>query len=455
MFGDNEKSMQMEGLAKEALAYAHATPCDLTSALVKVAEDNMLNPNEIEAVCHKMNHMEWKEKRADDKMSTFDAAKHADASEIAHGSLKQKEKVATIEADIEILLRGNYLSDDKYEKTANEIGKEYLNNKSHERGLLTSAAHKNIDTLNDLNEKQEDTYTEIYNTIKVLIQEGESLDDVYEVLSKTWGESNKDILDEDFPRIVERLKDEGVIKQEAEFNDPGEFPEREVADTKLAKQAEAMMDINFEVIKTAYIHEKLMAMLKEANGEYLIDNLRSRVKISSIQHLRNISEKIAVSPRGLGFRGGRQSFINAGKGFASAASSASKGGKSLWKEIVKPVLKKSIIPLALLGTTYAATVAGESLSKQSAKKNLLQNYPELADMDKETFNKMFNDILNIDPSLTKTPYYLAQIMLKHKEWGTMDASTVGELLKAKKLKQDSSHMGKAMKVMDIVGKLNK
>ena len=464
MFGENRKSLQIEGLAKEALQYAHATPCSLTDALVKVAESNMLNPNEIESVCHKVNHLEWEEKRAKDKMSTFDAAKHLDASEKIKNISDTVMKVAMIEADMEFLIPTKIGTSN--EKTAEEIGKEYLNLRAHEKGVLKTAAEENVDNLNGAYQEQEDTYTNIYNTIKELLQDGETLENVYEVLNKTWGETNKTVLDDDFPKIVGRLKDEGVIPQETQFNMPDEFEEREVEASELSKQAEKMMDINFDAVKYAYMNDKLMRMLKEAGGEYYIEPLQKRIKISSVQHLRNLGEKLAVGLRPGTVRSGVTHIYNRiqpivqnaapdAKAIAEAVmkETGKKVEPNMLQSIFRSALKNAIPPLLVGSAVYTATAIGQDAGRKKAKKELLRDYPELAQVEPAKFDKIFNDILTIDPSLTKTPYYLAQVLLHQKKWDTLETSTVGNLLSAKKIKEDSGPSSKAMRAADITSKL--
>jgi len=448
MFEDTKRVEEVNKMAQAARDYAHTAPCDLTTALAKVADENELNPNEVELVCHRLNHMVWEEKRAVDKLSVFKAAKHQEALEIAN-SPDIIEKQATIESE-QIFILSDSDDDVEIAKIAeDQSGEDVVNQLLEDRGIVYSAAQDNVNTLNDTVYEQRGQSAEIYNTIKKLIQEGDKPEDVYEVLAKTWGEQNQGELKREFPVIIEQLKSEGVLAPEYEYTNPEDFEIREVDDTELAKQARELEEIGDRLIKTSLVHEKILDTLRRSGGGMMVEGIRKKAKIDTQAFIFNMlsdPEKVASS-----------SAAGAASGIAQGAAKKAPGFMNSLFSTIGGQMKtpQAIMTAALTVGTLAANVITDEVRSRRVKQQLLNEYPQLARMDADLYDKLFEDIITLDPSLAKTPYYLAQILLKHDAYGTIDTSTVGELLKAKMMKADSSPMAGALKSLDTAYKVRK
>ena len=328
-------------LAEEVVAFYKDTNIPLTNAVAKIAKDYGLNNGEIEELCAKANHNVFREKYAGDKLAVFNIAQHKDAKDI----IANKTKVAqTISAAPDIVIVEKIaeavpLEDDQQEQWEEDRKKRNIAN-------TTEAGESNADILNMLTVKRDDIVVGLYNTIKALYQSGSNLNEIYSVLSNTWGDQNKQETAKAFKSMVDKLKEEGYIEPNANYGE-GEQPDMsdmEVVDSDIKTVAQKLAEVNNDIALHLIVHENIKSMLKTAGADIAAGDISKRILCGDYNNSSPL-HKVAIS-----------------------------------KEISK-VLGQALAATVIMSGIAGASTAGKSLivaiKAPRVKKLILEKYPEL------------------------------------------------------------------------------
>jgi hypothetical protein len=396
------EEQRIEDLAVEAIKYADEKSITLTEGLSKVAEDYGLSNPEIENVCAKINHIKYNSLRIKNKLASF---KKADYTNV----VKSVKKVAE-----ELEYKAEFRKNPELELTAelNKEAEEDINDYTPTRddlAYLGVNANDNADKLIELSSDRDKKLLQMRNTIVSLIQNGESIKNIYEVLLKTWGSGNKEQLDVYFSQLINDLKAEGLIDSRSEFEIPGssELPDREVADNSLSKVAREIININDNIVKKEIIHDSLLHLMCKHGKESEARKLDEYVPDSFC-----VSEKYAAS------------------------------------KYTIPILTA----LTGLGTGMALNLGDNLVLKireESVKKTLPEKFPELKDIPTEKFNNIYQTITALNPILLKAPYALSETIKKVYVHDTMDQNTINMLISSGSKSKPSVINQQLQKAIDI------
>ena len=426
---------RIEKIAQKAVMISQDTDCSLTDAVIKSALDHGLNPYEWEHVCHRVNHIVFKNKYAEDKLAAFNIANHKDVA----AGINPQEKVAKnlVETQPDTIIAKGHPKIES-EPIPEEVtrGRELT-----EGSNIAEAGERNADILNSLNIKRDRVYDQIYNTVRSLVQSGESLKDIHEVLLKSWGSHNEKETTNVFDDIVERLKSEGYIPQNTEYEGVSQenLPDRAVTDNELTKSAAELLDINENAINHGLSHLKFVYMLRDKGFSKRADSLSNRVKYNIMDDLieeytgwkNGVSESIKIA----GIESSLSKAVSAVKGLAK---------KTDWKGIVSSGFERAKRPLIASAVVYGAGEAYLYAKNKSVKSSLKKRYPELKKIDDKMYSDVFDTLVALNPTLLKTPFALSSLIQKHSTMGVIDTPSITALSGSRGKLNLTSELSKAL-----------
>lgn len=369
-------------LSEDAIAFLVESKCSISKAVEKVARDNGCNINQAELIMAKTNHLVYKNAFMKDRTTVFEAGK---ISEVDLGpTVKVASVINTYEAKP---MLEKFAAEDpesqqmpqqaqEAEPQMNQVGQEAIDNANQ------------VDAAKAEQVSQED---ELYNTIKGMIIQGDSPDEVRAFLVQTLGEEETQNVDAIMSQIVNQLHQEGVIDDEGEVVKTASLRPHTYNDKHvLAKIAKSLAETNRKIVMGEATHCVLMHKLASyGNDAYPM-----------IKCAEDIMGDNWVAP---GLYWSKQAAINGdmvGTGLATA------GG--------------------ILGLT-AAIAGGNSLydsyRRNKMRTSIRARYPELQDIPEDQFNDLFDSITHLSPSLMKAPYVLAESIKKHYNYGAFDPAT--------------------------------
>ena len=122
--------------------------------------------------------------------------------------------------------------------------------------------------------------------------------------------------------------------------------------------------------------------------------------------------------------------------------------KRIADEVRKDVALRVGTGAGIAGTLVLGSKIIDGAKTIRVKSKIKKDFPELNEIPKKMFNNIFESLVGSDKGLLDTPWVLAQQIMKHYEYGSMDISTVKTLLD-NKAKRKSSLEG----ALDITKKL--
>lgn len=417
---------RINSMATEAVGYANKSGLSYTKAVAKVAEDYGLNKNNIENVCHQVNHQVFKGEFEKDKLATFNIAKHETVVEILNRPVKVAQVVDIELDDVTIGDEEGEKLDAQLEKNAQDLAQE--ENMSDEEEIaqipgLVDAAMKNMGTVNQNASERDQLYASLYNTIRASIQEGDTLSEIRDVLIDTWRDK---VPQEDIERLlthaVESLKREGYVDSNEEMEFGPVDKERDVnPEAKIVEIAKKILSANQASFKLGYAKYKVSEMLRDRSKMATVDEIdrQSREDLFSVM--------VKSAALGKIIREGAESAIRRTAGMGNYLNFTDDAKKLVGKALA------GTAALALVGGGIeAARGGGKKIKASIVKKKLKKRYPELQEIDDELYDDVFDSIIAFNDDLLDAPFALQSIIKNHAKFNAMDASTVKTLSSAKK-----------------------
>jgi len=417
MFGIlSPREEYIEKIANEAVGLSKKEVMSLTKAVEKKAESYGLNSHQIKNVCARVNHIMFREKFAEDKLATYDIAVYSDiikkpavdpvsSSNVIKARTETMDKVAEQEEDYTV---------DSLEGIIDREKREII--------ALYKMAMENADEIAAMHNERDIKQEDIYNTVKSLVLAGESLDDIAEVLVKTWGKDNIESIKAEMSSIAKRLRSEGLLEGDMNEIDFEDISERELGDSELQKQASEFSEIQEKILEMEFVHNKVIGMMKEA-GEYSKSvDIESAVSCSIITP-EFVKMAARVDP-GLYYADQLSGLIN-----PNLASQAVSSTYSLAPHQVAGVraITRRILPFAAALGAFAAYERVTKDVKYKKVKERLEDLPDFKDVPKKDFERAFDTAVKANPKLLDLPYALEDIVKKHIEYGAFDAKSISEI----------------------------
>jgi len=414
MFGTKSfDEERIEKLATQVLSYAQETQISLTDGLRKIATDYGLSSAEIENVCGRVNHIHFSNKFAEDKLVSFKRAVFEDV-------IGSTTKTAGYRIYSGKLMKNVYEYLDKEAAVADVASegefaepRKFKQSDTQRKSSLIDAASRNVDTLNEMDSNRNAELDKMRNTIIQLAQSGESLNNIYEVIYKTWGKENVGELDRYFAELIGELKADGYLSSKDELKIPGieDIPDRGIAETPLQKSAEAILKLSSEIIKREIVHYNLQDMLKEA-GEHV--SARMVDEIAGDEFV--VADIIAAS-------------IEKDANFLKTIGKALKASG-----VDKAILAGTAlaVPSAIFGASIAR--ADDVALKMKTKKiqtSLPNRFPELKEIPAQKYIDIYETLTALTPVLLKAPYALAETIKGVYNYDTIDVGKITSLISAK------------------------
>ena len=346
-------------LARRARQYALEMDCTLTKAATKVASEYGLNKPEVEQLCGELNHMVAAEQYVRNPLGTFKIAR--------------AEDVTGREAVKNMVYIGSSANTGHRKVASAEYEFEYT------RPVINQMIKESTEIINriyDLQEQSNSKYLQIKGTVKALLEAGESPDDIYEVLAKTWGDNarSKRVFDD----IISDMKKAGVVEDGVDYKLPA-MSDRELAETPLKKQASELLDIND-------------SLLTNECGYYYNDYELTKIgeNTAGLDQIftGKLLKEAAIPPNaGAMYADSLQNLLN--PGVADSLYTLSRPASSLFGSTLKKALPVALIGLGMAAVNKVRDVSRSKAIKSGLKDNL-RNDPDLADKSPEEFNMWFN-----------------------------------------------------------------
>lgn len=376
---------------------------ELEELVKKGSEDYLLSNPEIETLNAMVNHMVFKEKFAEDKLSTFKISKFDNILKVDRNMNLVEYKVASYGEEEIAKTAAEEMSD---ERDLNDV--ELTPQKAP---LLMEAGEKNIDDIKDLYVQRDNEIDTIKNRVIALLQEGESLDNIYGVLKDTWGAENEEELQAFFDQLVEELKQEGYLKKE-DGVDP-EAGSLGADDSDPLKQAAlSLIKIGSEIMVRESAHEMIMNKLAEEYPYFAI-KLEERMPDEYYGVRRQIEKRAAAIKR-------------VGNNIKQYIKNPTPN--TAFDRALANVAVGSLLIAGAYGVADAASNATNAVRSRIWESKLKKKYPELNQIDDDRYRDIYRSLVGLEPSLLKAPYALKEMITAHDQYGTIDQNTVLSLL---------------------------
>lgn len=399
---------------------------DPTDALDKVAGENALNVAETEDVCAKLNHILFREKFAEDHLAVFNAAQYDKVTGKAEGlgkvasewhrsvyepqiaAREELEKRAAEIANMPVDVQpGGESPMPQPDPIAQEAGDKYRN---HEFNRFLEQTATNASEISAHHMAIDNIVSEMKQRILALYREGVSLEEIYDTVLMSIGESQAPAVQEYFLNVIEELKAEGLIEADKKvyFDDPEKLAADFSVSSKLSKLASELKEHTNRVIVKEAAHEMALDAItamgrydlaerldKHVDGRRFINELEKNAGIK--ETLKSVGDVIAKhQDKLLG-------------GVALALGSAAVGAGTL-----------------------GASEAFRTVQRSQLRKKLPNLYPELQEIPQRQYEDLFNTITVLDPQLVKTPYAVAEMVKRFANYGTIDTGNILQLQGAHK-----------------------
>jgi hypothetical protein len=400
------KEESLEKWAGEAINYAKDNNLELEDAAVKISQDYVLDRKDIENLCGRINHKYFSQKYAEDKLAVFNVVRYADVVSRVSGSMKKAAHVITITPEGTGIAKN---AEEEIIDTENDQDgqEEILNAAERQKANYESAGVDNADILNMLTIKKDNIAESIYNQVRALKQSGSSFNEIYDVLRASWGEHNEEETRKTMRKIVDRMKTEGWVSGDEEFDEsiPFQHEDEDVIDNDLTKAASELMSVNEELVKRYIAHEKIAHILQSYGAgdraAYITNKLLDKEPYSPTRPDSSINKT------------------------ASRITKTANIGEAITKGLGTGVALAGIGAAAYLGNEMimAAKIPG-------VKKAILRRDPELQKVDPKRFNEVFYSLIELNPKLLDAPFALSSLVKKHVEYGVIDTPTIKDLLRS-------------------------
>ncbi len=421
---------KITSMALEAIDYSNDKCVSYTKGVSKVAEAYGLAPQNIENVCHSVNHQVFKHAFEKDKMAEFEIANHRDVVAIMNAPEREEHEIK-VAFDNEIIVEENSSPKEKRADAGLSLGIKDEENIAMVPNLV-EAAITNMQDINENKMQRDGNYAELYNTIRISLQEGIPLSEIRDVLVDSW----KDVPAEEVEKLIESavisLKQEGYVNPTMDTKLNARVNNKDVnPDSDLAQTANKILIDNEASYKLGFIKHHLMndllkhgkyATISEIQKQTSEDLFEKIVIKSGMEKDASVISKI-MSNVDNGVHGainatiGRGSYLN----FTENA-----------KELVGRALAGAASMALLGGGLQAVQKGGIEIRKAVIKKQLLKRYPELQKIDPQTYSDIYDSVVNINDDLLDSPFALQSIIRNHATYNAMDASTVKTLAGARK-----------------------
>ena len=410
-------------IAQKAANLCRNEHYDPTNALNKVASDNALNNAEVEDVCAKLNHILFQEKFAEDKMAVFNAAKYDNVTAISGESGNTGiGKAASYDpgqdaidsltkraADIAAMP-----TEDALENVAPQPDPimEDASNKyrSHEFSRFMDQTATNASEISAHHMAIDNIVTEMKERILALFREGVALEEIYDTILLSVGESQAPAVQQHFMQVIEELKAEGMIPQNKKvyFNDPEKIAADFSVDQRLSNMCkELVLNTNAAIIKEA-AHEIAMDAMAAIGRSDIADIIDKNVEANRITD--NLEKNAAQIPGGI-------------KGVGDTIRETLKENQT---NILGPVVLASTLT-ALSAAAMGMSEGYRELKRKKVKKLLPNLYPELRSIPDRQYSDLYDTITNLNPGLTRAPYAISEMIKRFSDYGTIDTGTALQL----------------------------
>lgn len=390
------------------------------NGLVKSAMDkHMLDANEVKTLCGKVNHLVFKDKFAEDKLSVYDIAKYEDILKVDRNMNVVEYKAACY-------------ADETFVKAAADDTSSNINDVEMTPGnaaLLSGTGEENISDMRQLDAMRDHEMSSIKNRVVALVREGESLDNIYAVLKDTWGANNDVELKAYFANLIDELKKEGYIKNTERFSGSGASVD--ASDEEPLKQAAMnILGISEQMMIRENVHEYIVNKLAEAGYDIMAENIERKrphesysincAMCKGASVILADHEKVASTQLPVHWQTGLRSALTAGAVIGGGLKALQLGNSAI-----------------------------DAIRKNIWREKLRKKYPELNSIPEGKYNDLYDSIVGLEPELLKAPYALKEMIMAHHMYGTIDSQTILKLLESGRKTHPNtpliaSTMGKAM-----------
>lgn len=427
MFGNSSSIEEsIEKKAFEAIKIAKEHNKDFNTAVREIADRYNLNNYEIERVCARVNHNTFNEKFAQQKTSTFKIAKYEEVINM-NGNVSVEHDVNEFKTASEKMYTKEDLN--TFNKVAMEqeyIRKGEIANHIFSSRKLAEFEHDALNNANDVGIMQnfsKDMLYKMKNHIVELVKLGETPESIEKMLLEVWGEDNKEEIEEYLKEVFQEIN---ANYQNLQIKSASYKIYH--ADSKLQKLASDYACNMEKLVKAEYLHENYMDCLVYNGRKKEALEIDERIPTMSLigLYLKNNAEKIAEKIAA-------DTPTNTGCAPTSPQENEILRNNNFnFKNVAGTAAILSTAPIvAGLGAHGIGSMIS-SLRRSSMKKDLLNKFPELRNIDRTSYENIYDSLTGLEPSLTKAPYALAEMIKKHNEYGTIDSDTTLRLLGSNK-----------------------
>lgn len=423
------KEERHERIAQIAANLCKKEQYDPTDALSKVASENALNSAETEDVCAKLNHILFREKFAEDKLAVFNAAQYDKVTQQQGdgiGKIAAYEPQNTIKDELEKRaaeiasmpmeqppMEGEMPPQQQPDPIAQEAGDKYRN---HEFNRFIEQTATNASEISAHHMAIDNIVTEMKERILALFREGVPLEEIYDTILVSLGESQAPAVEQYFTQVIEELKQEGLMPpdQKLYINDPEKVAADFSVSKKLSKLAEDLKDHTNKVIIKEAAHEVALDMITEMGRYDIAEQLDKHV--DSMRMLGTLEKTAAHNIKDL-----LDMAKNSLTKLPDSAKDKLMGGAAL-----------AAGTAAIGGVVMAAGEGYRGIKRAILKRKLPNMFPELQNIPKEQYGHLYDTITVLDPTLVKTPYAVAEMVKRFADYGTIDTGNILQLQAAHK-----------------------
>ncbi len=422
-----ERNTRIAHMAANLCRNQHFDPTD---ALSKVASENALNRHEVEDVCAKLNHILFQEKFAEDKLAVFNAAQYdkvagdgitcaEDFSKTASEQVQQAaesytEQLEKRAADIAAMPIGEEEQMPQPDPIMENAAGKY---KDHEFSRFLEQTATNASEISAHHMAIDKILEEMKERILALFREGVSLEEIYDTILMSVGDSQAPAVQQYFVKVIDELKAEGLMPKDQgiSFDDPEKLAADFSIDEKLSKLAYDLKDNTNKVIIKEAAHEVALDAIAGAGRMDMAEQIDRYV---SGNRMTTALEKNA-------------SFMDTMKNLGQKLTPSAE---------IKEIVKDKVLPSLMLGAGVAGMSAvGMGVSegyremrRNKIKKQLPNLYPELKEIPADRYSDLYDTITNLDPGMVKAPYAVAETIKKLYGYGTIDLGNILQLQGAHK-----------------------
>ncbi len=431
MFGRlSEIDERIEKMAYSAIDISRNHKKDFNTAVRDVADRHCLNNDEIERVCSRVNHIHFSDSFSNEKTATFKIAKYEEV--ISMGSSMKDSEVYSFDTKCQKEIDSSK-GTDNFSKTASE-NDFYVNGDIMEHifslsklAELESTGFDNAENLNVENSRQSVILSDMENHIIELIKTGETRESIEAMLLDVCGDSNADEIRLYLDKLFSEISSDN---QNLEVKTAGYNGYRK--DSRLCDLMCRYMDTMDKIAEYEIAHHAICHSLLYNGQEKRAMRLDGRVKrlYSVDRYLAKNASAIATKiERAMSKVADDATVVEQVVTPEQQSNAAAQPGlMDKYKGAIVPAMLMAGVPIAAGGIIHGVNSLVTSARKHKMKSALLKQFPELQNIDRQSYENIYDSLVGLEPTLLKAPYALAEMIKKHDQYGTIDSATTMNLI---------------------------